>query len=152
MKVVVLTGLPPCALHGDCTADTEDRVAAGLDNGVVRHSLPSFIVHLLAIEVSGVIVVASNVYYPVVGLRQAFPAFVVHIFEVTRTEETEAAVPRDHNQGVGQLLGDTGFEYQLAVITVNVPADYNPFGTGKLAYVYAVHSGCMMFAFSVCAA
>ena len=136
--MVSSSGLPPCALHGDSTTDAENSVAADLQDGIVWYGLPPFIVHLLAVEVSGIVMVPAYEHYPIVIFFKPFLATFVDVLIIARLLEAEAAVTGDHNQGIRHLLGDTDLEYQLCVVTVYVTADYYSLGIWVFVYVYIV--------------
>ena len=132
---------PPSAVDGDGAAYTEDSVPAGFQYGVVRHSLPPLIVNLLTIKVSGVVMVATDEHYPVVGFGKTVAEPHIDTLIVAWLMEAEAAVTGNNYQGVSHAILDAAFIHKFFIVTVYVTADYNPFGIGKLVYVYTVIHG-----------
>lgn len=138
MEVVVLAGLPPCALHGDCTTDAENSVAADLQDGIVWYGLPPFIVHLLAVEICRVIMVAPDEHYPIVILFKPFLATFVDVLIIARLLEAKTAVTSNNNKRIIHSLDDTHLVNQFTEITVDVTADHDALGIRVLVYVYIV--------------
>lgn len=90
---VLLHARQPVDAH--CSADAEDGVAAGLDDGIVGDAPPSFEGYLLPGEVRRVVVVAAYESDVVVCLRELSGNLPVDGFIETLLLEPEAAVAGD---------------------------------------------------------
>ena len=95
-------------------------MAAGLNDGIVRDSPPTLVVHLLFREIRRIVVVPSYEDNPVVGFPEPSDNLVIDSLVVPRLFEAEAAIAGDNEQSVCEAVLNAQLENEALEVPVDV--------------------------------
>lgn len=112
------------------SADAENVVAAGRDDGVVRYCPPPLVGYSFLVEICRVVVIPADERYPVVCLAKTSSILAVRLFVVRRLVEAETAVTGNDEQRVCHLILHAKPVHEKMKIPVDVSADNHAFRVG----------------------
>ena len=118
------------------TTYAKDGVPTGLNDAIVGHGNEAAVTEGLAIEIGGVVVVATHEDNPVVGLRHATAVLLDHLVIVARIVKAKSTIARHDEQCVAHGILYTEFMDELVELAMYVARHHNVLGIGETEGVY----------------
>ena len=114
----------------------KDGMPTGVDDAIVGHGNESAMTKSLSIEIGGIVVIATDEDYPIIGFRHTTTVLLHHLVVIARIVEAKAAITSHNEQGVAHSVLHTEFMDELIELAMYVTRDHYILGVGEAKCVY----------------
>lgn len=116
----------------------KDGMPTGLNDAIVGHGNESAMTKSLSIEIGGIVVIATNEDYPVVGFRHTTTVLLHHLVVIARIVEAKAAITSHNEQSVAHSVLYTELMHELVELAMYVARYQHALGIRETQCIYAI--------------
>ena len=105
-------------------------------NAIVGHGIESAMTKSLSIEIGGIVVIATDEDYPIIGFRHTTTVLLHHLVVIARIVEAKAAITSHNEQSVAHSVLYTELMYELVELAMYVARYQHAFGIRETQCIY----------------